>query len=444
MPSVVIGQVQRTPNELGPTTSLHRFRQCAKRWLPFFLQEGLRTIEDATRFRLYQPGHLKLWLRDWLSHPAVRDRTERANDVYQRALLGWLGRAQDALPGGGVAAYYGLAEGWSAAYPETTGYIIVTCLEAAKRLCEPALAARARRMADWELEVQLPGGAWQSGLATAPRVPAVFNTGQVIQGLLSAYDVFGDTAYLEAAVRGGRWLVDHQDPDGAWRQYTYNDFPNTYSTRVAWPLLTLAHATGERAFSTAATRYLYWASHQQDETGWLAQCSLEVGDPPLTHTLAYAIEGFIESGGLLGDERWIAVGERTADALLRRFEIRRQLVGTYDRGWRGDFAFACLTGCAQMSKVWGRLFELRGDARYINGALKLNDFLVSLIDLDSACAGIRGGIKGSHPLWGAYMSWRLPSWAVKFTLDALFQEDDALALLRGKPSEHHDPLQLYK
>jgi hypothetical protein len=245
-------------------------------------------------------------------------------------------------------------------------------------------------------------------------------------------------------VRGGRWLVEHQDLDGAWRQHTYNDFPNTYSTRVAWPLLALAQATGERTFGMAATRYLHWASLQQDDTGWLAQCSLESGDPPLTHTLAYAVEGFVESGVLLGDERWIAAGQRTADALLHRFELRRQLAGTYDRGWRGNFGFACLTGCAQMSKVWGRLFELTGDIRYLNGALKLNDFWASCIDLDSACAGICGGIKGSHPLWGPYMSWRLPSWAAKFALDALFQEDDALALLRGKSIEHHDSLWLHQ
>ena len=110
-----------------------------------------------------------------------------------------------------------------------------------------------------------------------------------------------------------------------------------------------------------------------------------------------------------------------------RFELRRRLAGTYDRGWRGDYTFTCLTGCAQMSLVWGRLFELTGDARYLNGVLKLNDFLVTLIDLTSPCLGIRGGVKGSHPLWGPYMTCRFPSWAAKFTLDALFQEEDALA-----------------
>jgi uncharacterized protein YyaL (SSP411 family) len=292
-------------------------------------------------------------------------------------------------------------------------------------------------MADWELAVQLPRGAWQSGFVTAPRVPAVFNTGQVIQGLLAAYSIFRETDYLDAAVRGGHWLAAHQDSDGAWRRHVYDDFPNSYSTRVAWPLLTLAQVTGEATFRRAAIRYLEWARRCQLENGWLDLCTLEIGEAALTHTLAYAIEGFIESGILLGDEQWVAIGQRTAAALLYRYEVRRHLAGTYDRQWRGDHSFSCLTGCAQMSRVWGRLFALTGDARYLNAALKLNDFVLSGIDLRSRCPGIRGGVKGSHPLWGSYMTARLPSWAVKFTLDALFQEDDALARLRGTAVERH-------
>lgn len=422
--------------------TLRRFRQSAKRWLPFFLQTRVLAGERALHHRLYRPDHLRVWLQDWWGRPTIPQATVRCRSVYQQALLRWLRRAQDAVPDGGVAGYYALAEGWSAAYPETTGYIIATCLEAAKRLPEPELADRARRMADWELEMQLREGAWQAGLVTAPRIPATFNTGQVIQGLLAAYVAFADAAYLKAAVRGGRWLVDNQDPDGAWRRYTYNDVPNAYSTRVAWPLLALADVTAEGAFRRAAIRHLQWASRCQDETGWLDRCELDIGAPPLTHTLAYAIEGFIESGVLLGDERWVAIGQRAGEALLHRYEARRHLAGTYERGWRGDHSFACLTGCAQLSKVWGRLSEITGDARYLNAALKLNDFVVSLIDIRSPCPGVHGGIKGSHPVWGPYMSYRLPSWAVKFTLDALFQEEDALTLLGEGSVERCDPVRV--
>jgi hypothetical protein len=62
--------------------------------------------------------------------------------------------------------------------------------------------------------------------------------------------------------------------------------------------------------------------------------------------------------------------------------------------------------------------------------LKLNDYVLSQITLDTECVDIRGGVTGSKPVWGAYMPYRLPNWAAKFTLDALFQEEDAMTLFR--------------
>jgi hypothetical protein len=128
--------------------------------------------------------------------------------------------------------------------------------------------------------------------------------------------------------------------------------------------------------------------------------------------------------------------------LLHRFETRRRLAGTYDSYWRGNYSFACLTGCSQMSRIWARIFEITNDARYLNAALKMNDYVLSRIDLDSSNSGIRGAVKGSDPIWGNYMRFRMPSWAVKFTLDALFQEADGLTRLRGDSTEHHNFVRL--
>ena len=403
----------------------------ARRWLPAHLRAALRSADTAIHQRLYRPLHLSAWLGDAAgndaSAPSLRDRRP-----YLSALVGWLKRAQDAAGGAGVAAYYGFSDGWSAAYPETTGYIIVTCLEAAARLGDPDLATRTRRLAEWELSVQMPEGAWQSGHVTASPVPAVFNTGQVIQGLLTAYRAFGETRYLDAAAQGGRWLVANQDADGAWRRHTYRGFPNSYSTRVAWPLLDLATVAGERRFRQSAVDYLEWAARCQDDCGWLDRCTLEPGEPALTHTLAYAMEGFLESGVLLEEERWMRVAEKTAEALLRRYEVRRHLAGGYDQAWRGDHSFACMTGCAQVALVWCRLYQLKGDSRYLNAALKLNDFVASHIDLDSRWPEFRGAVKGSQPIWGHYMPFRLPSWAAKFAADAFLREEDALVGLEAR------------
>lgn len=431
-----------TANKSDTFSCARTTRHVMKNGLPPFLIQTLRGVAEGIEHRLYRPSYLKVLLRDLEPQPISPDAQSPSRSECKRALVDWLIKAQDAASGGGVAGYYTLADGWSAAYPETTGYIITTMLEASSRLKDQGLATRAYRMADWEVEIQLPDGAWQSGFITALKVPSVFNTGQVIDGLVTAYAWGKDVRYIEAAAKAGQWLIDHQDADGAWRGYTYNNFPNTYSTRVAWQLLMLANATGNHKFHQAAVRYLEWASRCQDETGWFEQCTLEVSEAPLSHTLGYTIEGFIEAGILLKEERWLGAGKRAADALLHRYEVRRHLAGTYAKGWRGDHTFACVTGCAQLSRVWGRLYEVTQDVRYLNALLKLNDFVLSCIDLQSANSGIRGAVKGSQPIWGYYMTYRYPSWAAKFTLDALFQEDDALTIFGRTSNEPHHSLRL--
>lgn len=417
-------------------------RRKLKRWLPPAVLRSLRLAEEAVRQRLYRPSHMAVVWRDVLPPRGETSLTEDSRTVCRQAILDWLCRAQDATGGGGVSGYYSFSHGWSAAYPETTGYIIPTFLEAARRLKRGDCEERARRMADWELDIQLPGGSWQSGFVTAQKVPAVFNTGQVIEGLVAAHSWFGDSRYLEAATRAGDWLLKNQDEDGGWRLFTYRNTSNTYFTRVAWPLLALAKVTGEVAYRLSAVRFLEWAARCQNDTGWFEHCALELNEPPLTHTIGYTIEGFIESGLLLQEDRWIAVGQRAADALLHRYEVRRHLAGTYALGWKGDHSFSCLTGCAQISRIWNRLYEITRDARYLNAALKLNDFVISRIDLRSRNNGIRGGVMGSHPAWGPYMSYRVPNWAAKFALDALFAEEDALAIFRNLYDDHRNSVRI--
>jgi hypothetical protein len=417
-------------------------RYLLKRVLPPSIVHGLSFIEEGICQRLYRPSHMIIVWRDLQRSEGDGALDEESRIVFRQALLDWLCRAQDATGVGGVSGYYSFSHGWSAAYPETTGYIIPTFLEAARRCKMSEYQERARRMADWEVSIQLADGSWQSGFVTAPKVPAVFNTGQVIEGLVAAHSWFGDSRYLEAAARGGDWLVKHQDEDGGWRQFTYRNMSNTYFTRVAWPLLALAKVTGEVSYRHSAVRFLEWAARCQHDTGWFEHCALEPNEPPLTHTIGYTIEGFLESGLLLKEDRWITVGQRAADALLHRYEVRRRLAGTYAEGWKGDHSFSCLTGCAQISRVWNRLYEITRDTRYLNAALKLNDFVIARVDLRSGNAGLRGGVSGSYPVWGPYMSYRVPNWAAKFTLDALFAEEDAMAMFRSLYNDHRHSVRI--
>ena len=64
------------------------------------------------------------------------------------AHMAWIKRAQDAsrLRDGGVARDFSLIRGWSASYPETTGYIVPTALECSRRFGDKDLRQRAQRM----------------------------------------------------------------------------------------------------------------------------------------------------------------------------------------------------------------------------------------------------------------------------------------------------------
>ena len=52
--------------------------------------------------------------------------------------------------------------------------------------------------------------------------------------------------------------------------------------------------------------------------------------------------------------------------------------------------------------------------------------------------GIRGGVKGSDPVWGSYLWLRYPNWAAKFGADALMNEVTMLDQL-----ERREPLRAF-
>src|SRR2546423_12198508 len=99
-------------------------------------------------------------------------------DAAVEQALSWLCRAQDrALPrDGGVARHFSLLTGWSASYPETTGYIVPTMLRCAADRGDDSLRERARTMLDWLVSIQFPDGGFQAGtIGARPLVPTIFN-----------------------------------------------------------------------------------------------------------------------------------------------------------------------------------------------------------------------------------------------------------------------------
>jgi hypothetical protein len=344
------------------------------------------------------------------------------------ASIRWLCLTHDVTGRRGCSKGYSYLSGWMTPFPETTGYILGTLLARAAATDDPTLVQRAREMGDWEIEVQNDDGGVVVGLLTPhPKESTVFNTGMVIHGWLDLHAVAGDGQYLDAAVRGGDYLVRTQEADGAWRGAPeYRGVPHTYAARVSWALLRLAEATGDNRYRAAATRQLDWVLSMQAENGWFDACAFAPSLDPNTHVLAYTLRGLVESAVLLEDDRYLSAATKTAGVLLRLYRELGWLPATYDGGWKPTARYECVTGNAQLGGIWLRLYQLTSERPWLDGGADAVAYAASR-QMRSSWRPVDGALPGSFPIFGRYARLQYPNWATKFLADSLMLREE----LRG-------------
>lgn len=361
---------------------------------------------------------LSICLKDFFK---LKNRTTK-NTEHIKAAIDWLKYAQDVTRDRGVSAWYSFGE-WKASYPETTGYIIPTMFNYYHFAKDNDCRKRAIEMSDWLVSIQLNNGAFQGGTLDDPEIPMIFDTGQVLHGLIRTYNETKDNKYANAAIRAGDFLVETQDRDGAWRNFTWNNIAHAYHTRVAWSLLELFQTTGDHKYEKAARKNIKWALGNQKENGWFQNSAFSTQYDPFTHTIAYTVRGILETGFQLRDRNYIDAAIKTASALLKKFEDTGYLASSYNQNWESEDKYGCLSGDAQISMIWLRLFKITKDTPYLLAAAKLNNYLKATQNICTYNRAIRGGIKGSHPIYGEYLAFSFPNWATKFFIDALLLEE---------------------
>lgn len=355
-------------------------------------------------------------------------------EEYLDAAVKWICHAQDAFADGGVARSFSLTynhyfkrKGWIPSYPETTGYIIPTMFDYAHFSKKQEFFDRALRMVDWECDVQLENGAVQGGTVDQKPTPAIFNTGQVIFGWLRSFKETKNEKYLNSAIMAGEFLMDAQDADGAWRKslsdYASQHMPfYTYNSRTAWALCLLGSYTGNQCFREAGVRNIDFSLTQQFENGWFENNCLTDPLHPLLHTIAYCVRGILEVGILEGNQKYISRAKKTASALMAKLASDGFLAGRFNKSWEPAVSWSCLTGDAQLSIIWGKLYQLTKEETYLECMQRINRYLMKCQILKTNNTNIKGGMPGSNPISGDYGKCEIVNWATKFFIDALIME----------------------
>ena len=379
-------------------------------------------------------GKIRYLLRDVHRYLLKSNRYYRRQEVdeKQRQLalaraINWLLWAQESTPDDGMGSFH-LVNGWSSSYPETTGYIIPTLLQFASVRNDDNIRDAAIKAADWLISIQRPPGGWQGGRVNENKPPIVFNTAQIIRGMIAVYKLTRDPKYLESAKKAGDWLCGIQDEDGSWTRYALMGKSRVYDSYVSYPLLMLHRETTMEKYLHHAKKNLDWiVDSKQHVNGWFqdADNTVKRNSRPILHTIAYTVDGLLDSGIYLNERKYIEAARKAADVLKEKFDKDGFLHGRYDKDWNGS-EHMILTGCAQISIVWQKIAHFSGLKDFADSAMNMNSMLIRMQTrkIRKESKDTLGAINGSFPLWGRYEPFAYPNWATKYFADALMMEEN--------------------
>ena len=296
-------------------------------------------------------------------------------DSYLRA-RNWIVR--NTLPDAGIKIHHRS----KFAYPEVTGYFIPTLLDWGMR-------ERASQYVAWLLSIQNKDGSWSDPKGQSPYV---FDTGQVLKGLLAYCRYRPDDQLKRAILAGCDWVVSRQQdsgrivtPDqGAWG----NMVRENVHLYVLSALVDAGKIFGVSSYGAAAEKALQFYTAQDDCFAF----------NQLSHFHAYVCEAFADLG--------------RADLALRALAPVIKLI---DAGEEvpayADKSFECPTALFQLACAFYKI----GQGAYGD---KLFDQAIVLQNKS-------GGFYGSYGVGADYFPHEEISWPVKYLLDALLLKIEA-------------------
>ena len=275
-------------------------------------------------------------------------------------------------------------------YPEVTGYYIPTLIRWGYR--ELAID-----YAKWLISIQHDDGSWYD---TFDQMPYVFDTAQILKGLLAAYSIWPDENVKNAIIKGAMWLAGNIQHDGRFKAADESiwKMPKAYSELIHLYCLSPIREVGIQ-FSKLELLEMVDLSidyYKQNHMEEILHFDL------LSHFYAYVMEALVDLGEL----------ELAKAAMnnIANFQTEDGAVPGYN-----NVHWVCSTGLFQLALTWFRVGDIERGNKAFSYACRLQNE--------------SGGWYGSYPSVedesNDYFAASEISWAVKYFLDALYYKNKA-------------------
>jgi hypothetical protein len=283
--------------------------------------------------------------------------------------------------------------------------------------------------AHWLIKIQNPDGSIQAGYIGMNLPGCIFNTGMVLEGWVKAYERTKEPLFLQAAQKAAEWLCQSMDDDGCWRRnlsHYVDPAPfNTYNVLVSWALMRFALIANHQPSQIAAEKNLRWTLEQANSRGFFACCEMAGFKHPITHSIAYTLQGVLEVGLLLNSSQAVDLVLRALKELAGRQRPSGGYAGIFTPEWQEAVEWECLNGSAQLTILMYRAFEQTKNEIFLNSFEKGIQWLIANQVSAPNVKEVHGGLFGSFPIYGAYHTYSLPNSAAKYLLDALMLKKKA-------------------
>jgi SAM-dependent methyltransferase len=356
--------------------------------------------------------------------------------------LNWIENAQKAYPDGGISRGFCLLGkssksnylGWQLSYPETSGYLLPTLINIKKKFkldnIEPVIDKLAYFLYSISKNKAVKGGSLNKENSFS-----VFDTAQVIRGLISYYEYKNNDIFIRRAINCGNFILDSEIENSGKISSKYmaeksilileNDGYHIY---VAPVLLELSKISNNVSFKNLAIRIIETTLKYQKKNGYFEKSDFSKKDKILTHNLGYILEGLIESYSITGIQKYLDSAELTLVNLLHLIQQDVSLKGYITNELKnGNDKFECLVGSAQIAICFYKFSKIKKNIDFEKAGEKiLLDLKKKQNNYDKDFGGGIGAIWGSWPISGEYQKYEAINWANKFYLDLILENQESI------------------